>query len=297
MWDILSAGEGAVWIATTTQGAIRFEPRKDGAPLVEQFTTASGLPGNEVLSLVKDRAGDVWFGMRGAGVCHYRGPAFSIYRSIRPISVAEDPQGTLWVGTAVGIARLDPSGFIEQHYDASLPWNYSVNVDPQGRVGFGVNMADANRQGISWLDGSNYEVISNGARSADVFWAQHDSHGRLWTAGRQGVDLFEDGTSRTFTPAQGLGRNTALCLHEARDGAIWVGLDGGGLSRIEVAPDGDSERLDHHLDHRGRPAEQRRLVRGRRRRWHAMDRHARWPLPLRWPDLPHLHHTGRPARR
>jgi signal transduction histidine kinase/ligand-binding sensor domain-containing protein len=235
IYQVIADGIGGYWIASTTHGALHFTPRENAAPDLRRYTSAQGMASNELLSVVMDQRGDLWFGSRGAGLTHYRGEAFSTFRGFKPISIAEDPQGTLWLGTASGLARFDGTGFSEQRQGfADQNWNYSVSVDPQGRVGFGQNMIDPSRHGISWFYGADYHVTSvpDDRRFPDIFWTCHDRRGDLWAAGRRGVEHYHDGQRTSYTMRQGLGSDLVLSLAEDEAGTIWVGTDGGGLSHI-----------------------------------------------------------------
>ncbi|MBP7514319.1 MAG: hypothetical protein KA791_07215 [Flavobacteriales bacterium] len=235
--QLIGDGDHGFWAVTSAHGAIRF--KRDGAGIpVSRVTAAQGLGMNELMCAVRDQRGDIWFGTRGAGIAHHRGDAFKYYRSIKPISMAEDPQGTLWVGTAEGIARFDGMRFHHQTEGfGDHGWTYSVSIDPQGRMGFGRNMAETAKHGISWFDGRDYHVTAapDDRTWSDIFWTMHDRRGRLWAGGRRGAELYTNRLRTTFTTAQGLGSDLVLCVVEGRDGAIWVGSDGGGLSRIDSA--------------------------------------------------------------
>ncbi|MCC6839567.1 MAG: response regulator [Flavobacteriales bacterium] len=232
--QLIRTGPGELWICTAAHGAIHYKAKAHGANGIEQITTARGLATDQVLCAVRDRRGDLWFGLRSAGIAHYRGSAFQYYRGVKPISMAEDAHGILWVGTDRGLAWFDGERMHEQRQRLGR-WIYSVSIDPQGQVGFGENMADPRQQGISWLDGANYRVIRppEGRPASDMFWTLHDRHGRLWTGGREGAMLFDAGRCTSWTTDQGLGSNIVLCLLEDRDGALWAGTDGGGISRID----------------------------------------------------------------
>ncbi|HRH70826.1 MAG TPA: ATP-binding protein [Flavobacteriales bacterium] len=202
--------------------------------MVQRFTTANGMAGNDILSITADARGDLWFGMRGAGLCQYRGEAFAGYTSFRPVSLAEDKYGVLHAGTAGGIARREGDGFSEWHPEGGFAsWMYSVSTDAQGRVGFAENLADLNRAGFTKLEGDKVRVLGADAPRKDIFWSMHDRRGRLWLAGRRGIERWSEGASVRYATKQGLGNINGLCLLERRDGSIWAGTDGGGLSRID----------------------------------------------------------------
>ena len=231
---LASAGANALWVGTAEEGVMRVEAGPADAPRAQRFTRENGMAGNEVLSITEDARGDLWFGLRGAGLCHYRGPAFTGYTSFRPISLAEDASGALHAGTALGIARREGDGFTEWHPDGGFSsWTYSVSADAQGRVGFAENLTDLGRAGFSTLEGDRVRVLGAEAVRVDIFWSMHDRRGRLWLAGRRGIERWNDGRGVPYGPEQGIGNINGLCLLERRDGSIWAGTDGGGLSRID----------------------------------------------------------------
>ncbi|MBK7945635.1 MAG: hypothetical protein IPJ85_10135 [Flavobacteriales bacterium] len=231
-----------LWIASTTHGALRYSPSGkdsdnvgDRSATVKRLSTANGLPTDQLLSVVPGTRGDVWFGTRGAGLVQHRGAAFSNYRGIKPISLAQDMNGVLWIGTTNSLARLDRRGLqVQQGSFGDRGWNYSVSIDPMDRVGFGRNMADPGKQGMSWFDGRDHHVMQPMELRAhtDYFWTMHDRKGRLWAGGRHGLERWADGMRTTWSTAQGLGSDLVLSAIEDDAGAIWVGTDGGGVSRM-----------------------------------------------------------------
>ncbi len=78
------------------------------AAIVEQYTTAEGLPSNNVMCVLKDRDGFVWFGT-WYGLCRFDGGKFftynkplKAYSDIPPRkieNIVEDAQGRLWLKT------------------------------------------------------------------------------------------------------------------------------------------------------------------------------------------------------
>jgi signal transduction histidine kinase/ligand-binding sensor domain-containing protein len=234
IYSLESAENNGVWLSTLKHGAMLIQPDGEGIRLVKHFNLETGLSGNEVLCVTSDARGDLWFGMRGSGLCHYRGDAFTSFTGFRPISLAESADGILYVGTSLGIARRE-DGYFREWYPGNGfdSWTYDMSVDAQGRIGFSENVADLNMTGFSKIQGNQALVTGVNSKSVDIFWSMHDRYGNLWLAGRRGVEKWGKGKCVIYHTRQGLGNINALSLIERRDGSIWAGTDGGGISRIK----------------------------------------------------------------
>ena len=101
------AGDGKVWIATSLNGAIRFD---NG--IFKKFTEKEGLSNNNVSSIIEDREGNIWIGCWGSGVCQYLGDNFEIFDKETGLidhiidAVLVDRDYGLWVGTEKGLTRF-----------------------------------------------------------------------------------------------------------------------------------------------------------------------------------------------
>ena len=59
-----------------------------------------------------------------------------------------------------------------------------------------------------------------------------DSTGPLWIGTWDGLIKYHDGKQTFYTSSQGLSDNTIASLTEDRDGNLWIGTDGGGVSKL-----------------------------------------------------------------
>jgi serine/threonine-protein kinase len=192
--------------AATRGGLVRFDA--DGQRRV--FTTADGLPFNNANTLV-------------AG-----------------------PDGALWVGSNIGIARVRPSadGLGEvQFYDSTSGLDIgevrALMVDADGSIwAGGVSYAPHH---ISRLEGGRWKGLDLPAGDpalndvqVDVISLLRGRDGALW------VGLYEDGILRRdsngwahFGAAQGVGNTTITRLFEDQGGTIWAAAGDNGLLRFD----------------------------------------------------------------
>ncbi len=107
IWDILIAGNGAVWLATNGAGLCRIQ---DGE--IRHFTKEDGLSSDKVYDLMRDHRGNLWLAT-ARGVTKFDGRRFSVYDESDGLShhavwaITEDALGHLWFGTNRGIDRFD----------------------------------------------------------------------------------------------------------------------------------------------------------------------------------------------
>nr|MBP8239358.1 hypothetical protein [Saprospiraceae bacterium] len=94
-------------------------------PVLHQYTTAQGLPSNEVFAIEQDRQGYMWFGTNN-GVCRFNGYTFerfpdtlqSNYTSVLSMNMMEDSCGRMWWADFQGRVFYHENGRI-------IPWAHN----------------------------------------------------------------------------------------------------------------------------------------------------------------------------
>jgi signal transduction histidine kinase/ligand-binding sensor domain-containing protein len=114
VYDMRFDDRGALWVATIGGGLVRFErPGEPGAE-VRAWTTADGLPSNEITCLALDARGRVWAGTWN-GVARLDPESGLVRRFTTADGLANnvvramhrDRRGDLWFGTLQGLSRLE----------------------------------------------------------------------------------------------------------------------------------------------------------------------------------------------
>ena len=203
--DLLEDREGNLW-TVHDNGIAQHLPDERFA----QFTTAQGLPNNEVHTILKIGPGEYWVGTpTGLADLRPAAPAGQQARLVRlpgggaqPFvrSLFRDSRGDIWVG-------LTENG----------AWRYHP---PTGQ----------------WTRFSQRPAL--GGQS--VASMAEDGRGRVWLLTRQaGLTVFDPATQRlqTFDAKSGLGTNTLWKIMRARDGLLWVGTDDHGLICLDPRTD------------------------------------------------------------
>ena len=178
---------GAVWIGFHDRGLIRFRP----GPAV-RYTTANGLPSNEIFSIRDAADGSLLVGTREGAVTIKDGSVRSmsvpdaLHRRL-VLDVLEARSGQLWAASPGGLFRIE-----------------------QGR---GIHVAGGGPN-------NNDGVIALASAPDGAVWAASYG-GELWEI--QGRRVAH------YTTADGLPSEQFRSLRAGRDGTLWIGTVGGGL--------------------------------------------------------------------
>jgi len=125
--SIAEDASGALWLASSSHGVHRFDPRTSTFRVFDAELRAALPPGHHrVNSVHVDRAGTVWAAtFRGLGKLDPRDATFTSYdsRSGLPadtvIGILEEDDGRLWISTPNGLSRFDPRAGTFTNYHAS----------------------------------------------------------------------------------------------------------------------------------------------------------------------------------
>lgn len=202
---VLLAADGALWIATRSQGVVRYDPA-GGSWL--RLDASHGLGSSIALALHEDRRGRVWIGtLDGLSLFdpadaslrtfHYDPAQPQSLGSDTIRSIHEDADGKLWFGTHSGLSRLDSlttqgAIFSRWQRDAGLPDNtiYAIVEDELGHIWLSTN------RGLAVLDPATSRVhtyaLSHGLQGMEFSAGAGTmlSDGRIAFGGTQGLNLF-----------------------------------------------------------------------------------------------------------
>ena len=236
----------------------------------EHLTIEQGLLNYDVLGIVQDDKGFMWFATLD-GLNRYDGYNLKVYRqdpevsdslSDNPIRVVyEDRTGVLWIGTfSGGLNRFDRDTETFTHYQhnpadpnsLSNDGIRSIYQDRTGTLWIGTNGGGLNRFDSETEQFTHYQHDPDNPRSLGhdvIFVINEDRAGVLWI-GTEGGGLNRfDRKNETFIRYQNnpddprsLSHNKVRAIFEDRTGGFWVGTFGGGLNRF----DRDTETFTHY---------------------------------------------------
>ncbi|MGV3530996.1 MAG: ligand-binding sensor domain-containing protein, partial [Chthoniobacteraceae bacterium] len=226
---LLQSRDGFLWVGTSA-GLARF----DGAQF-RRFGLQDGLRSIRISTLAEDAQGAIWTGTTGGGVSRYLDGRITSFGSAEGfpsdadiVSMASDRNGTIWIGSALGLVKWSNGKFESVGEAEGLPKQQirALALDAEGAL-----WASVLPGGLYRGEGGRFVKVEGGP-STGVYSLLGTRDGGLW-AGEGNGQLWQrtDGAWRQFTPADGLPLGSFVGLAEGNDGSIWISAKKDGLWR------------------------------------------------------------------
>jgi len=241
IWAIASDAQGAVWFGTFGKGLFRMAP--DGA--IRHFLPTPGQPGlpdENVLSLAFDPEGTLWVAT-SSGLVQWRDGRFIAFDNSRlsspvVLNLMPDPDYGMWIATRGGLNLAGPDGGVQVPEWSGQLSNPSIMAVLADTDGSRIFVA---RRGLNRLSGGRIEQLYG---SNEFVTAFRDRSGGFWFGGEQGL-LRQPAAWRHFSAIPAGGKEPGT-LRNAR---IRNYLDLGDGSFLFS---GNSDRIDRYWPGDGR---------------------------------------------
>jgi ligand-binding sensor domain-containing protein/signal transduction histidine kinase len=202
-----------------------------------------GLPLGGVRAIHEDRSGKLWIGVLGGALgarfrdgalCVKKGPRFEVVAtgdglpSMAVMTVLDDRDGNLWLGTAGGgIVRVRDGRFEHSLLSdtTSDDMVYAIAEDSDGNLWIGTQPGGLHRlRNSRFVTYETRDGLTDGVIESLV----EDRHGAMWIGTHAGgVCRLERGVPRCLTTQNGLAHDRVNAMVEDSDGAMWLGTEGG----------------------------------------------------------------------
>lgn len=222
--------EGSLWIGTNG-GIARLKDLK-----FVNYARRNGLAEDNVRVVTQTADGAMWVGTYGGGVNRILGGAVSTFGAREGLAdlfvrtLAAEAGGTLWVGTGTGLFLIR-----EERVEAVGAGLEGDKIQALSITRDGSLLVVTETGGLQVRRGGRFSpvAIADGERFRTARVLLEDKGGGLWVGtSDRGLFLVENGRIvQQWMTAEGLPGKAVYALHQASDGALWIGARGG-LSRL-----------------------------------------------------------------
>jgi len=208
---------------------------KDNASIdIRYLDVYHGLISSQVISLMEDSQGNIWFGSTGGGAGRYDGKTLSHFDADKGFTgswitaMIEDKHGRLWFGTVgEGVILFNGETFTHFSEKEGLS-NNTINTileDGKGNIWIGTTGG-----GVCLYDGRTFThfTTKEGLNSNWILSILEDSMGNLWFGTQGGVCLYKGGIFRDLIAEGQIADYPVDAILQDRQGKLWFGTSGGG---------------------------------------------------------------------
>ncbi len=219
--------DGTLWIGTIGQGAYTLHEGR--LSIVAGDTSDPRLPSKTTLSLFEDAQGNVWMGTQAGLVRFSRSPVELVSLPDASDSdfetVSADRDGSLWVAST-GLTHLVDKTAIP----TTFPSLHGARVRNVFRAQDGTLGVGTDGRGIFRIGPGNAAAqftTANGLVNNFIRGVVQSRQGDLWIATDEGISRWARGAFRSFTVQDGLVYFSVRSMLQDSSGDLWIGTDRG----------------------------------------------------------------------
>jgi signal transduction histidine kinase/ligand-binding sensor domain-containing protein len=256
--DLLENDDGTYWIATNGAGLVRYDPASQlrgsaGNGATPRFTALSidhEPAANRVNVVYRDHGGRLWLGTDGGlfdATQENVRPAFRRVplnlpshsdRLLQVWSLAQDTQGSLWIGTSAGLIRRATNGRVVLYHirparGSDHVWSLMIDPDRRLWIGHDAGLFTVPSDALERANGGMVgPALSAALTDTRILAVRRSADGHVWAGTEAGLVEFAAGRMRRYGAAHGVEGIFAGALAEDACGNIWIGTAASGAIRI-----------------------------------------------------------------
>jgi ligand-binding sensor domain-containing protein/signal transduction histidine kinase/DNA-binding response OmpR family regulator len=261
IYSIIQLNDGRLWIGSEMGGvsildmhqSLFSSPKDIPFRNISYRNDESGFSNQTIRSIFQDSFDNIWFGTYGGGVnfiSHYT-PFFNTweYSPLPDITnrlndktawgICADNQNRLWVGTDGGGINLFVNGkrtsvFTKETRDLTDNAVLAAIKDSQDNLWFGTFNGGVNVYHSGKKTFSNLQ-LNNDSKEIRCFYEDEDKN--MWIGSNEGLYVYNllSGQTKIYTTQNSkLAENLVRSISKDKDGKIWIGFFGQGLSVFDA---------------------------------------------------------------
>ncbi|MBN8702127.1 MAG: SpoIIE family protein phosphatase [Bacteroidetes bacterium] len=236
--DIITDKKGRAWIAHESGGVTVFENGQFKPLKLPSVSNA------KILFLYEDADGKIWISLASKGiiVCNnvfediYNSSNYTMYSSNDGLgskisSMVQDKQHTLWFVTEYGVKyKLRGASKFDAFTSSELPMLYpsQITIDNQNNLFIGYYSTSASILVKYSVDKQEFSYFATPSWVSSIYVAKNND---VWvSAWGKGAMRIRNNKTTYFNSSNGLPDNKVYCFNEDREGNIFSGILGQGLT-------------------------------------------------------------------
>ncbi len=234
--QIIGYEKNMLAIATEGQGLLFLNTKSGKA---EPPVTGKNNLSNLVLSVFKDREGNLWAGSRASGLSRIRMVPVETLNSGNGLSgdcitsIIQSVDGSIWIGNSTGgIDRIKDNKV--ENFGSMIGLGkfpvFSLALDNMNNIWVG------SLKMLVKFDGKSPILFSSKLQLNCTYYhaLYFAKDGKLWIGTDQGIVILKDEkVVSVLTAKEGLPSDKIFCFLEDHKGFVWAGTQDGGLARIK----------------------------------------------------------------
>lgn len=219
--------KGNLWISFQSSNVKRFLKGE-----FKTYNAQHGLTSQKINAIIEDHKGNLLFGARDSGVYDFKDDTFSRYpnknlENAQVISMQEDRQGNLWVGTTHGLFEVNEQGTKQYDKDDGLRDNCISYILEDSEL----NLWIGTIKGLNRIrkEGEKFQ-IEKLPLSFSILSIFEDREKNLWLGtDNDGLIRLKDGKFSSYKPLEKYPEEVPSAVFEDRGKDIWIGTVKGKL--------------------------------------------------------------------
>lgn len=259
IYSFLEDQSGLLWIGTNGGGVFKTNPQKvNYLEIFNKSEDPDSLDEGKINTIFRDSKNRLWIAVYNKGLNRYD----ETTRKIIKYNIENIDKRTLINNQVMDIIEFQNTLYIASgsgvdQYDEINDVFISANLLPEGTISYALDIDNKNQFWVgTYLDGvyefdDSLNFVRHISKNDGVFDLSDnlvydivsDMKGRLWIGTNNGLNVYDKttGINRKYFKEdgnfEGLASNTVRNILEAKDGTMWIGLVGGGVSKYVEATD------------------------------------------------------------
>ncbi len=231
-----------LWIGTSNRGVVKFNTTtKDSTVL---FDNTNALISNGVFSITKGPDGGMWIGTHGGGLSKYDGRWWTNYNTQHGLcdsfvyDVLFDKNDVMWIATWSGANRIKGdinkreawTKFTRKNTNMGLSdnWVYALKMGEDGILWLGTEVGLTRYDGKQWVHWDNKDGLG---ADPELLKIENEAQTSILRGAHHSVQAESTGMQKRSI--QNFNPNNIDAIVQDKQGILWIGTWGGGLSRFD----------------------------------------------------------------